>query len=177
LEVNIMVKSCHRLDRLWDHASAGNLMAVVPCNDTGDVLKVGKRLLDAELPGWFGSGSSDSGFTEEFLVAIAERDEEARFRSFVRRVQNDLGLSAVVAKGFDMTLCRTIFRSGQVKALVQQPFGAAAQVEESPTGVMVLDFTVADSTPPLRSDWLGCLAAAYSEIQGHKSFTFEEIYP
>ena len=106
-------KMDQRLERLWQHADAGDLLAIVPCNDIGDVMKVCKRLLDANIGGWVGNGTSESS-AEEFVAAITAEMSLA-FPSLIRRVQADLGLPIVVVEGFDVTLAMSVIRDGATK--------------------------------------------------------------
>jgi hypothetical protein len=162
-----------RIERLWDHADAGNLLAIIACNDARDVMRVGMRVISPRLDGWIGSGSSESK-TEHYIMVAAAKTDEVHFRAVVLGVQHDYGLSVVLAEGFALAISRCVFLEGKVQALVQHQFGLSSRIEEPTPGEIVISFDVPELARPNWSEWHECLSAAYCELRGHKSFSFNE---
>jgi hypothetical protein len=167
------IYSLRRFESLWHDAESGNWVALVPCWDDGDLMKACKRLLDARLRGWIGFGAGERS-DEDLVVAISE--DEAQFRTFLSRVQNEAGLSTVVAEGFDLSLCQALRRGGKVRAVVRTPFGLSSRTESSSEG-LVLSFDPPPEQPrPTPMEWFGRLQEAYAELQGYQSFVFNGHY-
>jgi hypothetical protein len=165
-----------KFEALWNHAIAGNLLAIIPSNDSGEALKADRRLFDAGLSGWFGFGISEFG-PEDFVVATAEKNAIVQLRAFVRCVQHDRHVSAIVAEGFDVTLFLPICREGKTKAVLQWPFGLSSRTEKTPSGSMVLTFEPPAPHPqPRQAEWFEKLQKAYCDIQGYSEFWFEGSY-
>jgi hypothetical protein len=134
-------------------------------------MKVCKRLLDAKIGGCVGTGTSECS-AEEVVAAITAKENESRFRSLIRRVQTDLGLSVVVAEGFDVTLSMPIARDGATKAIVRQPVGLASRTEETPSGAKLTFAAAAPRPVPRPREWIERLQTAYAELRGYERFTF-----
>lgn len=161
-------------ESLWGHAVEGNLLAIFPCDDIDIFLEVLKRRIDTKLKCWIGSGFGERGF-ESFVAVLAKKGNSNQFKSFVRRVQSDLGLSAVIGDGLYLKLFNVVRHDGVTTAVVRQPFGVTSRLTESPSGRFVLNFDESPNLRPTTSEWLELLRQAYADLRGIKSFWFTEI--